>query len=52
MGTVSGGSMALYDAGVKLTAPAAGVAMGLITDRDAEGNITRHRVLTDLLVGG
>lgn len=49
MGTVCGGSMALYDAGVNLTAPAAGVAMGLITDTDAEGNITRHRVLTDLL---
>uniref|UniRef100_A0A2P2I4N6 polyribonucleotide nucleotidyltransferase n=1 Tax=Hirondellea gigas TaxID=1518452 RepID=A0A2P2I4N6_9CRUS len=49
MGTVCGGSMALFDAGVKLSAPAAGVAIGLITDTDDEGNITNHCLLTDIL---
>ncbi|KAA0201847.1 hypothetical protein HAZT_HAZT000284 [Hyalella azteca] len=49
MGTVCGGSMALYDAGVKLTAPAAGVALGLISSSDDSGNITDYKILTDLL---
>jgi len=37
--------------GVPITAPVAGVAIGLITRRDSETNeITDHRLLTDLLV--
>jgi polyribonucleotide nucleotidyltransferase len=43
MATVCGGSLALYDAGVPVKAPCAGVAMGLIK----EG--TRVAVLTDIL---
>ncbi|KTD04543.1 polyribonucleotide nucleotidyltransferase [Fluoribacter gormanii] len=43
MATVCGTSLALMDAGVPLTAPVAGVAMGLIKEGD------RYAVLTDIL---
>ncbi len=43
MGSVCSASMALMDAGVPLSAPVAGVAMGLVTDGD------RFKVLTDIL---
>ncbi|XP_014094540.3 polyribonucleotide nucleotidyltransferase 1, mitochondrial [Bactrocera oleae] len=51
MASVCGGSMALMDAGVPVTAPAAGVAIGLVTKY--ENNDTKHmsdyRILTDIL---
>ncbi|EPZ50945.1 polyribonucleotide nucleotidyltransferase [Bacteriovorax sp. BAL6_X] len=43
MGSVCSGSMALMDAGVPLTAPVAGIAMGLVTDGE------RFKILTDIL---
>ena len=43
MGSVCSGSMALMDAGVPITAPVAGIAMGLVTDGE------RFKVLTDIL---
>ncbi|MGH7538759.1 MAG: polyribonucleotide nucleotidyltransferase [Gemmatimonadales bacterium] len=43
MATVCGGSLALFDAGVPVKAPCAGVAMGLIKEGD------RVAVLTDIL---
>jgi len=43
MGSVCSASMALMDAGVPITAPVAGIAMGLITEGD------RFKVLTDIL---
>ncbi|MDY7094317.1 MAG: polyribonucleotide nucleotidyltransferase [Acidobacteriota bacterium] len=43
MATVCGASLALYDAGVPLRAPVAGVAMGLIQDED-----DRFAVLSDI----
>ncbi|MBX3275571.1 MAG: polyribonucleotide nucleotidyltransferase [Sandaracinaceae bacterium] len=43
MATVCGGTLAMMDAGVPITAPVAGVAMGLISDGK------RHAVLTDIL---
>ena len=43
MGSVCSGSMALMDAGVPLTAPVAGVAMGLIKEGDD------FKILTDIL---
>src|SRR6266550_2597456 len=43
MATVCGGSLALFDAGVPMTAACAGVAMGLIKEAD------RVAVLTDIL---
>ena len=43
MATVCGSSLALMDAGVKISAPVAGVAMGLIKEGD------QYAVLTDIL---
>ena len=43
MGTVCSGSLALMEAGVPLTDPVAGIAMGLISDGDT------NRILTDIL---
>lgn len=52
MASVCGGSLALMDAGVPISAPAAGVAIGLLTKYS--NNDTKHledyRLLTDLLV--
>ncbi|KAM3959300.1 polyribonucleotide nucleotidyltransferase 1 [Aphomia sociella] len=48
MASVCGGSLALLDAGVALTSPAAGVAIGLLTRYDAD-HIADYRILTDLL---
>ncbi|EDW83255.1 uncharacterized protein Dwil_GK22421 [Drosophila willistoni] len=51
MASVCGGSLALLDAGVPVSAPAAGVAIGLVTRY--ENNDTKHlqdyRILTDIL---
>ncbi len=47
MASVCGGCLALMDAGVKITKPVAGVAMGLITD--AERPNERYAILTDIL---
>lgn len=44
MATVCGGTLALMDAGVKITRPVSGIAMGLITDEN--GN---YVVLSDIL---
>jgi len=43
MATVCSGTMALMDAGVQLTKPVSGIAMGLISDGD------RYAVLSDIL---
>jgi len=43
MATVCAGTMALMDAGVQITRPVSGIAMGLISDGD------RHSVLSDIL---
>jgi polyribonucleotide nucleotidyltransferase len=42
MATVCGGTLAMMDAGVPITTPVAGVAMGLVSDG------SRHAVLTDI----
>ena len=47
MASVCGGCLALMDAGVKISKPVAGVAMGLITD--AEKPNDRYAILTDIL---
>ncbi|VDO20096.1 unnamed protein product [Haemonchus placei] len=46
MASVCGGSLALLDAGVPITSSVAGVAVGLITDKENE---KPHKVLTDIL---
>ena len=45
--SICGGCLALMDAGVKISKPVAGVAMGLITD--AEHPNDRYAILTDIL---
>jgi len=45
MATVCGGTLALMDAGVKITKPVAGIAMGLI----ASENFDKYAVLSDIL---
>lgn len=47
MATVCAGCLALMDAGVKLKKPVAGVAMGLITDKENPNG--RYAILTDIL---
>ncbi|XP_060533943.1 polyribonucleotide nucleotidyltransferase 1, mitochondrial isoform X2 [Cylas formicarius] len=50
MASVCGGSLALMDAGVPIQAPAAGVAIGLVTRYDhANQTIEDYRLLTDIL---
>lgn len=52
MASICGGSLALMDAGVPITEPAAGVAIGLITNYDSndDKHIKDYRILTDILV--
>jgi len=45
MATVCAGSMALMDAGIKMTKPVSGIAMGLITDKTTG----KYAVLSDIL---
>jgi len=45
MASVCASTLALMDSGVPLSAPAAGIAMGLVTDPE---NPTRYKVLTDI----
>ena len=47
MATVCAGCLALMDAGVKIKKPVAGVAMGLITDKENPNG--RYAILTDIL---
>jgi len=51
MATVCGGSLALLDAGIPISSPAAGVAMGLITKYNENNtDIQEYKILTDILV--
>ncbi|MGI4804442.1 MAG: polyribonucleotide nucleotidyltransferase, partial [Janthinobacterium lividum] len=45
MATVCAGTLALMDAGIKLTAPVSGIAMGLITDETTG----KYAILSDIL---
>ncbi len=48
MASVCGGTLALMDAGVPITAPVAGISVGLVTETDG-GAISKHVILTDIL---
>jgi len=49
MASVCGGTLALLDAGVPILSPAAGVAVGLVTQPSDDTNETRkHVVLLDI----
>ena len=45
MATVCAGTLALMDAGIKIRKPVSGIAMGLISDKDAK----KYAVLSDIL---
>ncbi|ELT99515.1 hypothetical protein CAPTEDRAFT_172563 [Capitella teleta] len=50
MASACAGSLALMDAGVPISAPVAGIAVGMVTKTDeASGEIVDSRILTDLL---
>ena len=49
MASICGGCLALMDAGVPISAPCAGISTGLVTEKDENGKITKHVVLTDIL---
>uniref|UniRef100_A0A1B0GPF7 polyribonucleotide nucleotidyltransferase n=1 Tax=Phlebotomus papatasi TaxID=29031 RepID=A0A1B0GPF7_PHLPP len=49
MASVCAGSLALMDAGVPLSAPAAGVAIGLVTKCQDPKHLEDYKLLTDLL---
>jgi len=49
MASVCGGSLALMDAGVPLIRPVAGISIGICTDTDDRGAISRYRLLTDII---
>lgn len=49
MASVCGGCLSLMDAGVPILATVAGISGGLVTETDANGAITKYKVLTDIL---
>ncbi len=49
MATVCGGSLALMDAGVPLIRPVAGISIGICTEYDANHQISRYKLLTDII---
>lgn len=49
MASICGGCLALMDAGVPISAPCAGISTGLVTEKDKDGKIVKHVVLTDIL---
>lgn len=48
MATVCAGTLAMMDAGVPLKKMVAGIAMGLMSEADGEGQVKKFKVLTDL----
>ena len=49
MASVCGGSLALMDAGVPLIRPVAGISIGICTDTNDRGAISRYQLLTDII---
>jgi polyribonucleotide nucleotidyltransferase len=49
MATVCGGTLALMDAGVPMVRPVAGISVGLCTEYDAAGQLSRYVLLTDII---
>lgn len=48
MAAVCGSTLSLMDAGVPITRPVAGIAMGLITSEDFDGKKGNYKILTDI----
>jgi polyribonucleotide nucleotidyltransferase len=49
MASVCAGVLALMDAGVPIKRPVAGISVGLVSENDEKGNLTRHALLTDII---
>lgn len=49
MATVCAGSMCLYQAGVPLIRPVAGISVGLVTEFDADNKMSRYETLLDII---
>ena len=49
MASVCGGCLSLMDAGVPIIAPVSAISVGLVTEMDDAGKITKHMTLTDIL---
>jgi polyribonucleotide nucleotidyltransferase len=49
MATVCGGCLALMDAGVPMVRPVSGISVGLCTELNEQHQITRHKLLTDII---
>lgn len=49
MATVCSASLALMDAGVPLKSAVAGISIGICSELDDAGKITRHQLLTDII---
>jgi polyribonucleotide nucleotidyltransferase len=49
MATVCGATLALMDAGVPMTRPVGGISIGICTEHDAQGKISAHKLLTDII---
>jgi len=49
MASVCAGVLALLDAGVPLKRSVAGISVGLVSENDGSGNLTRHTLLTDII---
>ena len=49
MASVCGATLALMDAGVPMTRPVAGISIGICTDHGADDEITRYKLLTDII---
>ena len=48
MGSVCGSTLALMDAGVPIARPVSAIAMGMVTDKDAEGKFKNYKILSDI----
>jgi polyribonucleotide nucleotidyltransferase len=49
MGSVCGSTLALMDAWVPLKAPVSGIAMGLMSEQDDTGKVTKYAILNDIM---
>ena len=49
MASVCAGVLALMDAGVPIKRPVAGISVGLVTEHDEGGKLTRHTLLSDII---
>ena len=49
MASVCGGTLALMDAGVPILAPVSGISIGLVTRYDANKQIEKYQLLTDII---